>query len=80
MRWPWQHPDRAELNDVLRRLSEVELDTAHIFKQLEKLRGRLTGGVRKSEPEIVEDDPPGMPPGLDPASKRVWKRRLQRGG
>ena len=80
VRWPWSNPSRAELGEVRRRLDEVELDVVHLAKQLEKLRGRATGGIRKGEPEPDAEVIPGMPPGLDPISQRIWARRLKRVG
>lgn len=69
------------LREVQRRLDEVELDVAHLRSQLQKLRGRLTGGIRHeetSESTEANRTDPRMPAGLDPISRRIWERRLAR--
>lgn len=78
--WWWFKRAGPALGEVRRRLDEVELDVAALAKQLEKLRGRATGGIRRQNGDEHEADPPGMPPGLDPRSRRIWMRRLSRGG
>lgn len=75
----WLSRAGPALGEVRRRLDEVELDVAHLAKQLEKLRGRATGGIRHPELDKPAELPPGMPPGLDPVSQRIWLRRLRKG-
>lgn len=53
----------ATLHDLQLRIDSLEGDLEHLVKEHVKLRGRVTGGVRrpKEQPEGGAEDQPPMP-------------------
>jgi hypothetical protein len=69
------------LRDLERRVVDLEGDVEFLNEQLQKLRGRVTGGIRNraGEATTAPTRDPRIPAGLDPKSEAIWLRRLTRG-
>lgn len=63
-----------ECKALTRRLDDIELDVAHALELVRKSQ-RRTASLKAHQSDEPPALMPGEPPGLDPVSQRIWRRR-----